>query len=341
MLGGVIINVHRPDPKLEEALRYVKWDCIVTSVEDWAMWERLKAEFPFLLIYRPIPNGGNADNSGVDPHDLADYAIPRAPRGVVDVIQGYNELVINDEPTQIARELDFSRIVQAHRFGSLSMTSPVGNVESHHIPALMPLIRESTYIGYGGYVKPGSTRLDTVFEPYWLRRPELIWAPEIERQGMPTKEFLKKLIFRETGTYDSWVRLQLQPTAYGELLTNIDLYAKGIGAKTSPFTLTAWEPWRTQNPFEFINYQETLDALREYRIAARVKEHNMTVMDEYWLDPTVEAWFKAGGWSQWYRWKALTSGVPMAPERVENLLVAAVDDLGSLQSEIKALVDLV
>ena len=182
--------------------------------------------------------------------------------------------------------------------------------------------------------------MDTVFEPYWLRRPELIWAPEVERQGMPAKDFLKKLIFRETGTYDSWVMLQLQPAGYGELLANIDLYAKSLGAKTSPFALTVHEPWITQTPFEFINYQETLDTLREYRIAARVKEHNMTVMDERWLDPSVENWFKAGGWTQWYRWKALASGVVNYPGEINEMLDAAVDDLGSLYSEIKKLRDL-
>lgn len=336
------MNVHRPDQKLEEVLRYIKWDCIVTSLEDWAMWERLKAEFPFLLIYRPILDGNNADNRGVAPGLLVNYIRDHAPHGIVDVVQGYNEIIINDELSQIANEFWFASAVQDSGFAALSMSTPVGNVEAHHIPALMPLIRESTYIGYGGYVKPGSTRLDTVFEPYWLRRPELIWAPAVEQQGMSTKDFLKKLIFRETGTYDSWVMLQMHPTAYGELLANIDLYAKGIGAKTSPFTLTAWEPWRTQTPFEFIDYQETLDTLREYRIAARAGEDSMTITDERWLDPSVETWFKAGGWTQWYRWKVLTTpGAITSQAQAFAVLEAAVDDLGSLHSEIKSLMDLV
>jgi len=258
------MNVHRWDPKLEEVLRYIQWPCIVTSVEDWDMWGRLKAEFPFLLIHRPILNGNNADNKEVEPSVLVNYVRDHTPKDIVDVVQGYNELIINDEPTQIEREFWFARAVQDSGFAAISMCTPVGNVEAVHIPVLMPLIRESVYIGYGGYVKPGSTFIDTVHEPYWLRRPELIWAPEIERQGMPREEFLKKLIFRETGTYYGWGG-QCTPTEYGELLATIDLYARIIGAKTSPFTLTAHEPWRTQTPFEFIDYQDTLDALREYR----------------------------------------------------------------------------
>lgn len=263
------MNLHRyygEESAIESALLRVRWPVLLTSVLDIPLLERLKSAYNPLVVYRDIINGADADNAQVDPLVLGQHTIDavRDARHVVDVVQGYNE-VLNSSNTSWQAQREWSYMSRCHDAGLkvLVATIPVGNIDpsAFTLPNMQRLVRDCDWFGYGGYVRPGACDIDDV--PYYLKRPVEMWAPFVESIGlMPMELFLSKIMLRETGTYHGW-RGAFAPEQYGDLLVTIDQWARGEGIPyTSPFILSGFDPWPAT--FEFIHDDVVLDRLASY-----------------------------------------------------------------------------
>lgn len=259
---GVGVNVHRWDGAVADALLQIRPPVIVASDPDWDVLARCRAEFGCAVVYRHIlPD--NPDGHGVDPGAFAAAVLAATThvRHLLDAVQGYNECITSGNVVeQAARELAFTRAVQAQGVPVVALNAAVGQIEPEHIPLLLDLWREAAAIGYHGYIGPQETSVFADDSPWYLRRPVRLWLPVLKGHGLG----LGKLLLTETGTYYAPFSGLMGPGDYARLLCDLQEYARSVGLLgTAAFTLSGWEPWQTQQPWELVG-TDAVGVLADY-----------------------------------------------------------------------------
>ncbi|MCX6020480.1 MAG: hypothetical protein NTZ05_01890 [Chloroflexi bacterium] len=143
------------------------------------------------------------------------------------------------------------RRVQADGVPVVALNAAVGNLEPAHMAALADVFREAAAVGYHGYVPNQLVyQMSHPDNTYFLQRPIKMWAPALGDAGTPLDR--RRLLFTETGTQLP-PSPGMHPIEYAALLVAIQEWAEMVGiGGTAAFTLSAHEPWRTEQPFEFI-----------------------------------------------------------------------------------------